>query len=651
MPLCKHCQTDVTIAVTSGSICPACGRPFELSEDDWDVDEFALDEFALDDGDSPEDTAQEGDDLGVGEATEAFDAAAAGGTTPEPDAPTPPTDSDNLAGREAAVDMTHVFGGKFAKDDGDNEDSWDDVDDVALGASSDSGDSDAADDDDEATAGPGDVTAPLANAGAMAGESTDFELAEDTNSGPGDDEPGLAGPGAAAQGSDTDRVNPDVTIAFAGDGTDAAPQAGLQTGAEPDEGSGTARPGEPAMLDSDRPPSGSSSSAGSSAGQSGTLPAGLSGSGQPSAGASGTRNEGIDSGDGRDSGTLAIDGDSDRRSDRIETPEPRQVTGLESGQTMPRGPLGDDQASQSLRPGDTHVVGPENVRLRAYRLGKDETRGPNDFLFEGKSFKGGMGVVHSTRQRSLDRRVAVKQVKAEMSANEADRNKFISEAVITGQLEHPNIIPVHDLGLASDGLPFYSMKFVEGDEWEKQLKTLGEEENLSILIQVSQAIAFAHSRDIIHRDLKPSNVMLGGYGEVLVMDWGLAARLDGSDIPPSGTPVYMPPETALQYLDYTKGRIGGKKSTTRRVPPGTYSDIYLLGGLLFKIVTGRAPHKGKTTFECLKAAARNEIVKTSRRGELLDIAYKALKTDPGERHRDVAEFIDEIRAYQAHAQS
>lgn len=359
------------------------------------------------------------------------------------------------------------------------------------------------------------------------------------------------------------------------------------------------------------------------------------------------------------SATLAYD--SQKRSDRSPTPEPIDITGLSTGNTLPRGPLEGGRGTSQLRPGESQLVGSESVRLKTFSIdggdrghfGEAESA-YSDLTVEKGPFAGGMGEVYAVRQESLKRRVALKRVKSGLEASASDHDKLISEAVITGQLEHPNIVPVHDLGLAANGLPFYAMKFVEGEDWEDRIKDLSEEENLAILIQVAQAIAFAHSRSVIHRDLKPGNVRLGAFGEVLVMDWGLAARLgDGSEIQPAGTPIYMPPETALEYLDYAKGKVVGKKvdSSRRRVPAGTYCDVYLLGALLFKVVTGRAPHRGKSTFECLRAAAKNEIVKVRRTSELLDIAYKAMATDPEHRHATALEFIDAIRAYQAHAQS
>ncbi|MEO0530352.1 MAG: protein kinase, partial [Planctomycetota bacterium] len=357
----------------------------------------------------------------------------------------------------------------------------------------------------------------------------------------------------------------------------------------------------------------------------------------------------------RDSATLAFD--SERRSDHVGTPEPREITGLDSGGTIPRGPLETGRGSRSLKPGESQIVGSESVRLRASLLARrvDDDGTGLDYAIEDEAGAGGMGVVYKARQQSLDRLVAIKQIKSDKGVSTSDSNKFVSEAVITGQLEHPNVIPVHDLGLAADGMPFYAMKFVEGDEWEDRIKELSEEENLSILIQVAQAIAFAHSKEVLHRDLKPGNIMLGKFGEVLVMDWGLAARLDdNSHIQPAGTPIYMPPETALEYLDYAKGRVvGGRKkdSSRKRMPAGKYSDIYLLGALLFKVVARRAPHRGKSTFECLRNAAKNEIVKVRRSSELLDIAYKAMATDPEDRYPTAIDFIDALKAYQSHAQS
>ena len=257
--------------------------------------------------------------------------------------------------------------------------------------------------------------------------------------------------------------------------------------------------------------------------------------------------------------------------------------------------------------------------------------------------EGGMGVVYAARQSSIARTVALKMLKGEDSKNAAQREKFISEAVVTGELDHPNIVPIYDLGANNDGALFYSMKRVKGTPWNKVIKERSVDENLTILLRAADAVAFAHVNGVIHRDLKPENIMLGDFGEVLVMDWGLArvspdfpnaASVSQSDAM-GGTPAYMAPEMATGPIDKISAA----------------SDVYLLGAILFEIITGKPPHSGKTVMACLFSAAKNQIVETKKTGELLGIALKAMATDPAERHATVPEFQRAVREYQAHSQS
>ena len=136
--------------------------------------------------------------------------------------------------------------------------------------------------------------------------------------------------------------------------------------------------------------------------------------------------------------------------------------------------------------------------------------------------EGGMGVVYTARQASIDRTVAVKMLKPHLSRSRDLQQKFLSEAVVTGDLDHPNIVPMYDLGKNEAGDLFYAMKRVEGTPWSKAIGERSQQENVEILLKVCDAVAFAHARGVVHRDLKPENVMLGEFGEVLVMDWGLA---------------------------------------------------------------------------------------------------------------------------------
>ena len=254
-----------------------------------------------------------------------------------------------------------------------------------------------------------------------------------------------------------------------------------------------------------------------------------------------------------------------------------------------------------------------------------------------------MGVVYAARQASIDRTVAVKMLKPDIANHAEQREKFLSEAVVTGDLDHPNIVPIYDLGASEAGALFYSMKRVQGTPWMTVIEEKSSAENVEILMKVADAVAFAHSRGVIHRDLKPENVMLGDYGEVLVMDWGLAmstalfrkAESITQTSSMGGTPAYMAPEMATGPVD----RIG---------PP---ADVYLLGAILYEIITGKPPHTGKNVMNCLFAAAKNEIQPTEHSGELLEIAMRAMSTSPADRPATVQDFQNEIREYQSHSES
>ncbi|WP_456061996.1 protein kinase domain-containing protein [Aporhodopirellula aestuarii] len=273
--------------------------------------------------------------------------------------------------------------------------------------------------------------------------------------------------------------------------------------------------------------------------------------------------------------------------------------------------------------------------------------------------RGGMGNVFVARQGSLDRLIAVKVIrpldtaKRERLAKEGKletveqnrRQQFLSEAVVTGDLDHPNIVPIHDVAVTGDNTLFYSMKRVVGTPWSDVINEKTRDENLEILIKVADAIGFAHTRGVIHRDIKPENVMLGDFGVVMVMDWGIALatpefeKLDS--ITPAtrlgGTPSMMSPEMAIGPVD--------------RIGPA--ADIYLLGATLFMVITGQPPHHAANVSQCLRAVANNEIrdFDPKHNGELMDIALKAMAADPSDRYADTKQFQDAIRQYRSHAES
>ena len=284
------------------------------------------------------------------------------------------------------------------------------------------------------------------------------------------------------------------------------------------------------------------------------------------------------------------------------------------------------------------------IRSRELSKRSDGSSGiGSDYELLDRIGEGGMGVVYSARQASIDRVVAVKMLHNDIADLEEPRDKFLSEAVVTAELDHPNIVPIHDLGSSANGTLFYSMKRVQGTPWCDVVLEKTLDENISILLKVCDAVGFAHKKGVVHRDLKPENVMLGDFGEVLVMDWGLAIATTAFRSPDSitqtssmgGTPAYMSPEMATGPIEDIN----------------ELSDIYLLGAILFEILTGEPPHFGKDPMDCLVAAAANRIQPTIESGELLDIAMKAMETEPMDRHQTVKELQDAIRHYQSHAES
>ena len=286
--------------------------------------------------------------------------------------------------------------------------------------------------------------------------------------------------------------------------------------------------------------------------------------------------------------------------------------------------------SRSLRPRDTVKFAGRPTDSPDYEL--------LDMIGEG-----GMGVVYAAHQSSIARTVAVKMLKSTTDVSDEHRDKFISEAVVTGELDHPNIVPIYDLGANDEGALFYSMKRVKGTPWEDVLKQKSLDENLNILLRVADAVAFAHANGVVHRDLKPENVMLGDFGEVLVMDWGLARVTE--EFPSSGsiyqtntlggTPAYMAPEMARGPVEHIDER----------------SDIYLLGAILYEVIGGKAPHTGRDVMQCLMAAAQNRLDPIDYQGELLDIACQAMATQREDRFQTVKAFQQAVRTYQSHSES
>jgi len=187
---------------------------------------------------------------------------------------------------------------------------------------------------------------------------------------------------------------------------------------------------------------------------------------------------------------------------------------------------------------------------------------------------GGMGVVYAAEDQRLQRRVALKVL--EVPGNEGDlANRLMREAHVLARLEHPGIVPVHDAGTLVDGRLFYAMKFVEGQRLDRHIELLPSiPDRLRIFISICDAVAFAHARGVLHRDLKPANVMVGPFGEILVMDWGLAkvlARAPGPEPIATGSTKAEPPMPGAAILDNSANGIDADGTTTNEIPDATTS--------------------------------------------------------------------------------
>lgn len=263
-----------------------------------------------------------------------------------------------------------------------------------------------------------------------------------------------------------------------------------------------------------------------------------------------------------------------------------------------------------------------------YSVGQDSSSGDR-FRILRPHARGGLGEVSVALDTELNREVALKEIQLRYAADIDSRTRFIAEAEITGGLEHPSIVPVYGLGTYSDGRPFYAMRFIRGASLQEATTRYHDQNRnltytdrslefrnlLQQFIHVCHAIEYAHSRGVLHRDLKPSNIMLGKYGETLVVDWGLAKVLgsvehtstatelplqpvSGSESAPTqygstiGTPAFMSPEQATGELD--------------KLGPAT--DVYGLGATLYYMLTCKPPVEGKDVGEVLRKVQAGDII-------------------------------------------
>ncbi len=290
--------------------------------------------------------------------------------------------------------------------------------------------------------------------------------------------------------------------------------------------------------------------------------------------------------------------------------------------------------------------------------------------------RGALGEVYVARDLQLHRVVALKRIKRDHAVDKDKMARFVVEAEITGRLEHPGIVPVYGLGTHDDGRPFYAMRFIRGDNLKSAIEQFHQaeekgrspgERSLALLkllrrfLDVCNAVDYAHSRGVLHRDIKPGNIMLGKYGETLVVDWGMAksagrpdpaaaATMDehtliphsGSDLHGTevgarlGTPAYMSPEQAAGRIDAL----------------GPASDVYSLGATLYCLLTGRAPFGGQDAVELFRKVQQGDFTPPRQIKSWIDpaleaICKKAMATDPAGRYRTPRALADDVEHWLA----
>lgn len=348
--------------------------------------------------------------------------------------------------------------------------------------------------------------------------------------------------------------------------------------------------------------------------------------------------------------------------------ENRQITGkvrLTAGQTITLGRT-TLELSELKAPDSSPSEQPAALPSQRYQISRQLA-------------KGGMGEVYLALDHQLQRHVALKVMTPEIAANADLSSRFTQEALVLGRLDHPHIVPIHDLGVDDQGRNYYAMKFVRGTTLKEVLHGLRQGQAstveryplarlLDIFGKTCDAVAYAHSKGIIHRDLKPANIMLGEFGEVLVMDWGIAKILNQPEhipetdpAPPTsegtrygtimGTPSFMAPEQAEGRLDAINER----------------TDIYSLGSILYNILTLCPPITGSSSDpEVMERIKSGQIVPPLERAKdprdasillhcpdhqvpeaLSAVAMQALSKEPARRYPDVHSLQRDVAAYTA----
>ena len=334
-----------------------------------------------------------------------------------------------------------------------------------------------------------------------------------------------------------------------------------------------------------------------------------------------------------------------------------------------------------------HLDGPASADPEDGSAPLGEFRATNRFRMIGELGRGGMGVVMEGQDPELARSVAVKVVLDPARVTAAQLARFVVEARVTGQLQHPNIVPVYAMGVTDGGQVFFAMKKVEGRTMAQVLTALADGDPatlqewtrprlLQAFMQVCNAVAYAHSRHVLHRDLKPGNVMFGPFGEVLVMDWGLVRRVDDDEAPPwaggdafaetvealaptetsslAGPDFVMPTmaRTADGAMIGTPGYMSPEQSCGDLEQLDARSDLWSLGAILYELLTLQRAYVADSIYALIFRSMhgppddpRERAPERRVDGEIAEICLKALAREPDDRFDSVSQLSEAVQAF------
>ncbi len=295
------------------------------------------------------------------------------------------------------------------------------------------------------------------------------------------------------------------------------------------------------------------------------------------------------------------------------------------------------------------------------------------YIVRDQLARGGMGVIYTVYDQDLRRTTAMKVPSPQILHQEPKVSSFIEESRVTAQLEHPNIVPIHEIGVIEDSsLPYYTMKLVDGEPLKDVIRMIAREDPdyvrhytrhrlLDIFLKVCNAVAYAHSHGVIHRDIKPENIMVGKFGEVLLMDWGLAKYVDAED-----NTAFEEVQDTSQIVEHNPSRTedGVIKGSLAYIAPEQVlgnpseidkkTDIFLLGGTLYQIFTHSPPYEGENMMDILQRAERCEYEVPSKRNPraqipkaLERIILHAMAPAKNKRYASCQDLIDDIEAFLA----